>query len=177
MRPVTSLCLLSLCLVPVRAGDEPPGRGDARKNLKAVADFLGGEIKDIAYPPLPRKEFDALLAFVKKLKDDDDIRKDTIALARKHAMASEYRDPRGEGRGALISHQNRDRAYAAWKILWETGVLKNGMTLDDATAVLGKPTQARGDFVSWHVPSQLRSLTLLSARVKDGRLEAINGIR
>jgi hypothetical protein len=176
MSYLTSVALLSLGLAPIRGADEPPERAEARKHLKAVADYLAAEVKGDSRPFLPEKDLDALIAYVQKQKDDDAVRKEAIAVAMKHAKVSEYREPPDNDPLAAHSHHNHGRAVTVWKLLLTTDVLKKGMTVEEAVKILGKANNAGKDYVQWYAPTHLRFSTMLTGQVRDGRIEEFTGV-
>jgi hypothetical protein len=176
---VSTIALL-LC-VAVRS-DSAPLRpyGDeayrARKHLEALTEFLAAEVtKGKPTPAVPNEALAGLLAFIKKQKDDDALRKETIKLAKKYARVPKRR----EGADADYQADNHavSRLEVAWRLLWETGVLKNGMTVDQAAAVLGEPTHRDEAAVYWECPTGRRFGFMLTGILgREGVIAAFRGI-
>jgi hypothetical protein len=94
-----------------------------------------------------------LVKGVGKLPEGDNVRRQTVALARKYARVAELRkspDP-----GPIYNHQAHTRLYFSWGVLLETRVLRGGLSLEEATALLGRPTSIRGREVEWCYRSRM----------------------
>ena len=80
-----------------------------------------------------------------RMTDGTPLRLKAIALARKYAALPEYavepdlrKQKRPEG---IDDHQAHARLHFAWGVLRQTGVLHDGMRLEEVVGLLGQPTK------------------------------------
>src|SRR5262249_33192896 len=63
------------------------------------------------------------------------------------------------------------RISEAWSILIRQGVLHDGMTVEEARAILGAPTREGKDYLEWYVSTPRHVNPSLSARMTNGKLK------
>ena len=158
--PLVLVCLPALIAAPLRPSKAATERDEARKHLKELAEYLATEVNDGKDPPpSPTQALEGLLAYVKKQKDGDPVRKEALALAKKYAVVPNRK------LGVKIrpgeANQITSRLEIAWKLLRETDVLRSGMTVEQASAVLGPPTQTEEGLVYWESVTNQRLATML----------------
>jgi hypothetical protein len=187
--PMTrSLCLISLwiltsifCLAMVHAQtSQQPEREQARKQLQLIEDHLAG--KDVGQPWIEWRnvEPEQLLDYLKLSKEDDQLRLEAITLARKYARPADLIKKPDAGSGYhYLAH---DRLRFAWRILTETGVLHKGMSLEEASAILGPPdvvyeNKTAGVYiVDWTYDSVMHINPALRCTFKGGVIEKIERV-
>jgi hypothetical protein len=187
MRSATVFVLTAaLCLWPraggavplVPAKDRRTEREKAVQSLKVVEAFLAAEVKEgEAYPQSPRQDLERVLAYAKQQKDGDEVRAAAVALARKYARPGEVGAGRTPGPREEVAfhHHNIDRLLFAWRLLRDAGVLRVGMTAEEAVQVLGEPAALEPTYAQWMYPSPFRFSTTITVRLKDGRVEEFVG--
>ena len=118
------------------------------------------------------------------LAEGSPVRLKAIALARKHSAIPEYATGKGakQKRPEGVSDpQAHTRLRFAWGVLRETGVLRDGMRLEELVALLGQPTETRPETAEWYYSSPMHVNPCLrywrsdgpEKHQKKGRLEAV----
>jgi hypothetical protein len=91
------------------------------------------------------------------LAADSPLRLEAIALARKYAAIPEYAiepDLRKQKRPKGVNdRQAHTRLYFAWGVLMGTGILRDGMRLEELVALLGQPTKLEPEMAEWYYSS------------------------
>jgi len=111
----------------------------------------------------------ALVAYLLAHPKDTHLRARTVALARKYAKVADLQPPRPGG-NARDYRQAYRRLHFAWTLLPTLGVLRAGMSLEEAVKILGKPTRTRKTWVRWYFSSPMHVNPYLDATIKDGRV-------
>lgn len=106
---------------------------------------------------------DAVVAWVHFHPEDEGSRERLLRLSRKSARIVRDGEPRGAGPLPIVD---------AWRILIELGVLRPGMTLEDAVAIVGEPDPRRSGpgGVSWYLDTPRHVNPGLGGAVEDGRI-------
>ena len=141
-----------------------------------VTDHLTGE--DLNQPwGWPNVELEQLFEHLKRLPADDQLRLEAIALARRYARPSDL--IKKPDRGAAYHHLAHDRLRFAWRVLFETGVLHQGMTFEQAAMILGRPdmvfpqTNEGVTLMEWSYESIMHINPALICSIKAGVIERI----
>jgi hypothetical protein len=159
---------------------QQPEREQARKQLQLIEDHLAG--KDFGQPWIewPDVQPQQLMDYLKLSKEGDRLRLDAITLARKYARPSDLIKKPDSGPGYhYLAH---DRLGFAWRVLIETGVLRKGMSLEEASAILGRPDMVYEnktggvDIVDWTYASSMHVNPALRCTFKGGVIEKIETV-
>lgn len=160
------LCLLG-GIVGVAPAEEPKrlSAQEVEKELGIAEAYLN---RDRDKPPADAKAGETTVAKfaatsvvqnIGGLPEESAVRLKAIALARKYSAIPEYaaeailrKQKRPDG---VDDHQAHTRLYFAWGVLRETGVLRDGMRLEDLVALLGPPTRITPETAEWHNSSQI----------------------
>jgi hypothetical protein len=167
-----------LFFTSLRAGFSSPTGIDG-PYLKRYADIVmteleGNRVKATVYTDrLPSSV--PLLLYLKLHPEDAQAKQRLVAIAKRSANPSSF--PPGDlaiARGTPRPLTNDGPLFIgigqAWRILIELDVLHDGMTLDEATAILGFPTDDRKEGLRWYYPSMMHKFSWLGAQLRDGRL-------
>jgi len=120
----------------------------------------------------------SIVAYLSAHGDDTALRDGAVRLAKRYAkLPKQPADAslpvwRDDSRTHHLAHV---RLGFAWQALTELGVLKDGITLDEAKAILGPPTlpQLRNEddpYVHWHYHSTMHTNPRLVADLRNGKL-------
>jgi len=175
------ILIYGLCVATSHAQAPPQlEREKARKELKLIADHLAGERLNQPWIEWPDVEPKQLIEYLKQLDVADQLRLEAIALARKYAVPFELiKKPE---QGAAYHNLVRDRLRFAWRVLMETGVLRTGMSLEEAVAILGLPDRVYGNkeaannIVDWSYESIMHVNPALRCSFRGGVLQKIEVI-
>ncbi|MBL8796842.1 MAG: hypothetical protein JNM56_23275 [Planctomycetia bacterium] len=145
---------------------------ELKELLATASQYLQADVRNRNADPTPGRTDGnaAITKFVKgvgRLPEKDDIRRQAIALARKYASVADLRqtpDP-----GSIYHHQAHARLHFAWGVLLETGVLRAGLRLEEAAALLGEPTSVRDEMMEWYYNSLMQVNPCLRASLRDGQ--------
>ena len=118
----------------------------------------------------------AVLSYLHFHPEDKKLKERAISLALRSAKMSLF--PQGD---ADLVRGSKTRSVGsngplfigftmAWRILINTEVLHNGMSLGEAVEILGPPSADGGDWVTWIYVSPLRVNPRLRATLKEGKL-------
>src|SRR5262245_7548863 len=175
------ILIFGFCVATSRAQQSPqPEREQARKQLKLIADHLAGQILNQPWIEWPDVEPKQLIEYLKQLDAADQLRLEAIALARKYAVPVELIKKPDQGPG--YHHLVRDRLRFAWRVLMETDVLRTGMSLEEAVAILGLPDmvygnkEAANNIVDWSYESIMHVNPALRCSFRGGVLQKIEVI-
>jgi hypothetical protein len=187
--PMTrSPCLVSLwiltlilCLATIHAQTpQQPEREQARTQLQIIEDHLAG--KDFSKPWIewPAVLPQQLMDYLRLSKEGDRLRLDAITLARKYARPSDL--IKKPDAGPAYHNLAHDRLGFAWRVLMETGVLHQGMSLEEASAILGRADVVYENkiggvyIVNWTYASPMHVNPALRCTVKGGVIEKIETV-
>jgi hypothetical protein len=150
-------------------------REQAKAQLDKLARYLVTQSTGIVAQKGPYEDVDTLLKSLKRFPEGHALRLQAIGLARQYANpeALIHQGP-GERRSPHLDyHQHAQfRLHFAWRVLLETGVLRPGMKLEEAVAILGMPSPTRSG-MEWHYRSGMHVNPALRCRVNGGRVETI----
>ncbi len=91
---------------------------------------------------------------VGSLPENSPARLKAIALARKHALIPDYAVNADLRKTATMDHHlAHARLQFAWGVLQETGIIHDGMRLEELVALLGLPTKIDDDTAEWYYSS------------------------
>lgn len=171
------LCIFVVCLSMTWA-QEPKRLTEAEfeKELEIAEAFL----KQAPTETKPVNRFIGVTAVtsvvenVGRMTDGAPLRLKAIALARKCAALPEYsmepdlrKQERPEG---IDDHQAHSRLDFAWGVLRATGVLRDGMRLEEVVGLLGQPTKVGPEFAELYYSSGMHVNPCLRWRT-DGRVK------
>jgi hypothetical protein len=168
--------LLAVCALAspeaVRSQGAPQSAPEPlKKQLDALAAHLGKEpAKGLAGLMPPKLDRKRLLKSLAQLPPGDPVRVQAIALARKYASPADLR--KGSREDPIFFRKDHKRLYFAWQVLLDLGVLRKGMSLEEAVAVLGAPSSVTARRASWYYSSPMHVNPLLGCTLKEGRVEA-----
>lgn len=147
-------------------------RAQLQADLRALEKYFTQDLRDAPLGPdqNPPKAQDVIKR-IKQLPEGDDLRREAINLARRHARV---KDMAARDKVSVVHHyQAHHRLYYSWTLLLELGVLHPGMTLEEAVVILGPANRLNGDYTSWYYSSSMHVNPALNALVKDGRIRTI----
>jgi hypothetical protein len=148
-------------------------REQAKAQLDKLARYLETQPKGIVVQKDPYEDVDKLLKSLKRIPEGHTLRLQAISLARKYA-SPETLIQQGPGeRRSMHSAYHRHahfRLHFAWRVLLETGVLRPGMKLEEAVAILGTPSPTRSG-MQWYYHSGMHVNPALRCTLNDGRVE------
>jgi hypothetical protein len=154
-------------------------REQVQAQLDKLAHFLETQPKGIVVQKDPYDDVEKLLKSLKRIPEGHALRLRAISLARKYANP-EALIQQGPGvRRSMHTAYHRHahfRLHFAWRVLLETGVLRPGMKLEGAVAILGMPSPTRSG-VGWYYHSGMHVNPALRCTVNGGRVETIEIIR
>src|SRR5262249_29309598 len=146
-----------------RASQEGPLRIDG-PYLRQLTAFFLKRLKPalMSEETWPGVDLATILLYLKSHPEDNELRLEAIALARQNANL----DSVGEDHG--LAHA---RLEYAWGVLIATGVLREGMSLQEAVAILGQPSHVYGDkskeyAVEWYYQSSMHVNPVLRCSMK-----------
>ena len=186
--PMTrSLSLVSLwiltpifCLATIHPQTPQPEREQARTQLQLIEDHLAGKDFGKLWIEWADVEPQQLLDYLKLSKEGDQLRLEAITLARKYARPADLIKKPDAGPG--YHHLAHDRLRFAWRVLMETGVLRKGMSQEEASAILGPPdvvyeNKTAGVYiVDWTYDSSMHVNPALRCTFKGGVIEEIETV-
>jgi hypothetical protein len=153
------------------AQDRPAvDRAKLQADLRALEKYYTQSLGDV---PLSREltlpKVSELVRRVKLLPEGDELRREAIALALRHAKVIDM----ASDRKADVTQYRRDhhRLYFAWALLVELNVLHPGMTVEEAVAILGPTTSVNAGDATWYYPSPMHVNPVLHGQLKDGRIQ------
>lgn len=106
--------------------------------------------------------FGSLLAYVRDHSQDSTVRDEILNLARRYANAEKQSLP-PETIDSNVSHHTAARVIWAWQMLFELDTLHDGMTLAEATTILGTPRRRQSGHLMWYLRTSLHAETKLEA--------------
>lgn len=162
-----------------RTGDPIDGRelGIAGPCAKGLAEFVMDSFEAPAgVPSVPswvgQWAVNPVAAYVKLHPEDKKLRDRLSALAKASARATTRPGaatrPGAETRPA--GPAPKIGRVAAWKILLELGVLRDGMTRQQAAEILGQPDNRAAKHVGWYIDTPRHVNPCLVAEVAEGKL-------
>ena len=168
---------LFYCLT-LRTGDPIDARelGIAGPCAKALAEFVMDSFDGPGEPSVPswvgQWAINPVAAYVKLHPEDKKLRDRLAALAKASARAAtEAGAATRPGAGTRpTGSAPKLGPVAAWKILLALGVLRDGMTAEQAVDILGKPTERHAEHVGWHITTPSRVNPYLVADLAEGKL-------
>lgn len=171
----------ALCPSTIRAQTlQLSDREKAQKKLQLIKDHLTGQDFDQPWLNWPEVEDQQLLAYLKQSTEGDPLRAEAITLARRYARPADL--TKKPDRGPAYHNLAHDQLGFAWRVLMETGVLHNGMTLEEAAAILGAPNRVYGNkasgkyIVDWTYESTMHVNPALRATIKSDVIEKIERV-
>jgi hypothetical protein len=173
------LCVIgSFALIAQADEANPPTAEEVERELVIVEAYL---IRNQDKPPVDAKSKEATIANlalanvvrnIGRLPEGSLVRVRAIALARKYAAIPEYAAEADLGKQKrperVDYHQAHARLDFAWCVLRETGVLREGMRLEELVALLGPPTKIRPDKAVWYYNSPMHVNPCLLYWSSDG---------
>ena len=105
-------------------------------------------------------QYSLVAVYLRLHPDDVEMRDRVVALAKSYCKLSE------DGTWLRPASENETAGMplaTAWNFLLQTGVLYEGMPIDEATELLGKPTRQDKQGISWVLKSQSRAITMVGA--------------
>jgi hypothetical protein len=126
--------------VPLLAPGQP---AESEAEVHCGADYLAmcaAFLESSKAPFVQDEQLASLLAAIRERPRNDELRIRAIDTARRFASPADL----AARPGALAARDygyDRMRVEMAWKILQATETLRKGMTLEDAVALLGRPTK------------------------------------
>jgi hypothetical protein len=175
MSPLRILVALALVAVvaPVARAQAPLSaeeRAKLQAALRSMERWFVQDLRDAPHgPDFPGyPAVNGVILLVKRLPEGDELRRQAIDLARRHARVKDMIQAK-EVKNAH-HHQVRERLHFAWKLLSATNILRIGMSLEDAVVILGPPTSADGTHASWFYQSSMHFNPGLSAELIDGHI-------
>ena len=161
---------------------KPVDRKQISESLSLASKYLTW---DVAKEPPGELALKSSFAFAKlsdglpRLSEADELRLEAIALARKYSSVTDLMRPapKGEKRDANYHHQAHAGLYFSWNILQGTKVLREGLSLEEAVALLGSPTAIKGDAVEWYYNSEMHVNPCLRCMLSKGRIQSIKQIK
>jgi hypothetical protein len=172
MSPWRILVVLALITLaaPAAAQDGPPrDRARLEADLRTLERFYTQSRED--YPRAEKAALPNLIDLIKRvsqLPKGDELRRQAIDLARRHAQVK-YLLVEGEANPPRY-HRGQHRIFFAWMLLVATETLHPGMTVEEAVAILGPPTEGDDRFVWWSLDLPKYVNPVLSTRVENGRV-------
>jgi hypothetical protein len=169
--PLLTVCFLASpeAVRPQEAPKTEPGQ--LKKQLDALAAELGQEPeKGVAAIKPPNPDRKRLLKALAQLPPGDPLRVQAIALARKYASPSDLRKASRES--PAFYRKDHERLYFAWRVLLDLGVLRKGMSLEEAVAVLGAPAPQTTTRADWYYSSPMHVNPQLACTLKEGRVQS-----
>ena len=148
--------------------------------LKAFA-LLGYEMTEEALAgeksqPQRTMAYGAPLVYLKAHPEDKELRAKTVALAKgcANVRALQPVDPNDSSEGAMKHHAAHRKLSFAWHTLIELGTLHDGMSLNEAVAILGEPTHRwpQPNLVEWYYSSEMHVNPMLRATLVGETLTA-----
>jgi RNA polymerase sigma factor (sigma-70 family) len=152
-------------------------RKDMQADLKLMGDYLAWQAgKGTAPPKRPGVDIAALIDYLVQMPEGDDLRITAIVLARKYASVIDLeQQANAMAAGDYITNGfAHERLYFSWKVLLATGVLREGLRLEAACAILGQPTKINlPSYAEWHYRSSMHVNPCMRCKIKDGVITAI----
>jgi hypothetical protein len=176
MFPLRFLVVLGLLAGPsVAAAQDRPAvdRDKLQTDLRELERYFIMDLRTSFWsePSMHAPKIPEVVQRVKQLRRGDELRREAIALAMRHARVGDM----VEGTNPAPSHVNQlhNRLYFAWTVLLESEVLRPGMPLQEAVQYLGEPTPLENGDVGWFYNSTIIYMThpALLATVRDGRVQ------
>ena len=124
------------------------------------------------------RPWSSIVAHLSAHDDDTALRDRAVRLAKRYAKLPEpptdgsLQEWRDDWRTHRLAHA---RLGFAWQALTELGVLKDGITIKEAKAILGPPTHPQprneeGQYIHWHYHSPMHTNPRLVAELRNGKL-------
>jgi hypothetical protein len=125
---------------------------------------------------LPKVDINTVLFYLKSHPEDKAQRNQALQLAKKYARPANL--IRWPDQGAAYHHRAHGLLTFAWGVLIATGILREGMSLEEAVTILGLPTTVNGNkhtdcTVDWYYGSTMHVNPCLRCTVKEGFIERI----
>ena len=168
LRGVVILFLSSVtvtALAKTRTSDDP--------DIVRLRNLLEGDDGHPRGPTMNREELKAFMTRLSALPPGDPVRVEAISLARHYGSPAELEaDEKDNPRG----WRDTGCLNVSWEILQTTGVLREGMPLEDVVAVLGSPYLRNetddGVYVRWYYSTPMHVNPALIVRFNE-KLEAV----
>jgi hypothetical protein len=158
----------SVALVALADEPKPPTAEEVDKELSiAEAYLMGDRPVKLGTQPIPAN----LIRNIGRLPQDSPVRLRAIALARRYAAIPEYVFDWKKRPERVDDRQAHFRLGFAWGVLRETGVLRDGMRLEEVVALVGQPTAIRPETAEWYYSSTMHVNPILAYLRSDGPAE------
>jgi RNA polymerase sigma factor (sigma-70 family) len=148
-------------------------RAKAQADVKSMTEHLARSVVPGQKQPLrPSLDLTLLKEFLREAAQDDAVRLAAVNLARHYAKPADMQ--RTPDPGVDYHRLAHERLRFAWEVLIAAGVLRQGMKVEEAVAVLGEPTRTKQpERADWYYDSPMHVNPGLSCGTKEGVIESI----
>lgn len=162
MRPSVVFLMLTLpCIFCTARAEElePLTAAEIEEELAVVRTYLDRDMTKQEPDGRPGESFRAVeaagrvLRSIGDLPEESMVRLNAIAFARKHANIPIPVDVRKQELSA--ARRAHMRLTFSWAVLRKTGVLRDGMRLEELVALLGMPTKIGPETAEWYYSSRM----------------------